>query len=61
MISRRFAGIREYISDGTMADIPTCVYGERIEDAEVFTDKAVADRFAAIVGGEVIEVKKVRT
>ena len=54
------SGHKEIIGDGTIADVPMCIWCERSRDAVRIEDAALATRIATIVGAVVIREKKER-
>ena len=54
------SGHREIIGDGTMVDVPMCIWCERSRDAIRIEDAAQATRIATIVGAVVMREKKER-
>lgn len=47
---------KEYMSDGTLKQVYTCVYSMRREDAMPFTSAALAKDLAKRIGGETMKV-----
>lgn len=49
--------IEEFLANGRLARVPTCLYTDRFLDALALESKERATRLANLVGAEVVKVK----
>lgn len=52
------SGIEEFMRDGKLASIPTCLYSERREDAMLFDAEFTARNLANLIGADLMVVGK---
>ena len=50
------SGHREIVGDGTLVDVPACLWCEHIRDAMAFDNRDLAAHIAKIVGAVVMKI-----
>lgn len=58
LMGYRASGIEEFMRDGKLASIPTCLYSERREDAMIFDAELMARNLASLIGADLMVVGK---
>lgn len=58
LMGTKASGIREFMKDGELHNVPTCIYSARLQDAKIFDDEAKARALALLIGGEVLAACK---
>ena len=52
------SGIEEFLADGKLTSMPTCIYGDRREDAMVFEEEFKARNLAKLLDADLMVVGK---
>jgi len=50
------SGHMEIVGDGTLVDVPACLWGEHFKDAMTFDSRILAEHIAKIVGAAVMKI-----
>lgn len=54
LLNIRPGGFKEFMDDGTLAEVNTCLWGNRQQDAKVYTDSQEARAIARMIGGCIV-------
>jgi hypothetical protein len=54
LLNIRPGGFKEFMEDGTLAEVNTCLWGNRQQDAKVYTDFQEARVIARTIGGCIV-------
>lgn len=50
--------IKEFMRDGKLVSVPTCIYGERLKDAMPFENEISARNMAKMIGGTLMVINE---
>ena len=50
------SGIREFLGNGHLASVPTCIYSAKLQDAMPFEDETMARNLAQLLGADLMVV-----
>lgn len=56
LIGYQASGIKEYLGDGRLVNVPTCIYGDRRDDAMTFDEEYKARNLAQLLGADLMVI-----
>lgn len=59
LVTWQSTGVREFLGDGRLVSIPTCIYSADRRDAKIFDSELRAREVAAVIGGDVMKARMV--
>ena len=58
LLAYQTSGHKEIIGDGSLVDVPTCLWGGNGRDAMTFESLYLAEHIAKIVGAQIFKIEK---
>ena len=54
LLNYKYSGVKEFMDDGRLREVFTCVWGSRQQDARVFKNEDEARRMASSIGNCIV-------